>query len=76
MTEAQHPQLNGTTDTDTDRYPTLAQILSRILDDSDLLDLRVERLEVTLFASGEATYRVWAPRAEESDGGYYGPPEA
>jgi len=30
----------------------------------------VERLEITTLASGEATYRVWEPRADEPIGGY------
>lgn len=58
-------------DTDQDRFPVLTEVLSRILEDSPLANESVERIEINLLASGEATYRVWAPRADEPDSGYY-----
>jgi hypothetical protein len=71
VTEPHSSLVEGNFDADQDRYPTLTEVLSRILDDSDLVALSVERVEVSLHASGEATYRVWEPRAEEPLGGYY-----
>lgn len=58
-------------DTDQDRYPTFKAALSRIARESEFADTAVERLEVHCFASGEATYRIWLPRAEDPEGGYF-----
>jgi hypothetical protein len=57
-------------DTDVDRYPRFSETLSRILEDEDISQMQVERIEINLFASGDATYRVWAPKAEDPEGGY------
>ena len=57
-----------------DRYPDFAQVLSRIQSESDALGKHVERLEIYTLPNGEATYRVWLPRADEPLGGYL-PPE-
>jgi hypothetical protein len=59
--------------TDEDRYPTLTRLLQRIISETPAGDDLVERLEVNAFASGEGTYRYWAPRAEEPEGGYLAP---
>jgi hypothetical protein len=64
---------DGQVDTDTDRYPDLKGVVASILDDPNLPQGPVERLEVTCLASGEATYRVWAARAEDPEGGYIPP---
>lgn len=55
---------------DSDRYPTLDQVISAIQSWEDFPTGQVERIEVFLHASGEATWRVWTPRAEEPLGGY------
>lgn len=60
----------GKTDTDADRYPTAREGLRRVLKEAVLPDGPIESLEVTFLASGEATYRIRPPRAEETDGGY------
>lgn len=52
-----------------DRYPRLVDVLEGILNDDTIPDGPVERLELTALANGEATYRYWLPRAEESEGG-------
>lgn len=57
-------------DHNADRHPTFPEALRRILSEAELPDGPVERLEVFVHASGEVTYRVWEPRAEESTGGY------
>jgi hypothetical protein len=57
-------------DPNTDRYPSLTTVIDIALQDEDFPQGDVERFEVTLLASGEATYRVWAVRAEEPVGGY------
>jgi hypothetical protein len=62
-------------DTNEDRYPSFFEVLRRVMDETDLPDGPVERLEVTCLASGEATYRVWAAREIEPQGGYLQPPE-
>jgi hypothetical protein len=51
-------------------YPTLAKILRGILNDPDIPDEGVERLDVNAFANGTATYRVWIRGADEHQGGY------
>lgn len=53
-----------------DRYPTFGEVVRRIIGVEGIEDVPVERVEVTALASGEATYRVWMPRAEEAEGGY------
>ena len=62
-------------DTDRDRYPTAVEGLRRVIGEGVLPDGPIERLEVRFLASGEATYRVWTPRAEEPDGGYFPAPD-
>ena len=53
-----------------DNYADLASIIPAVLDHSEFPDGPVERLEINCHATGEVTYRVWAPRAEEATGGY------
>jgi hypothetical protein len=57
-------------DHNVDRYPNIYDVLSNISEQADLPNGGIERLEVSCFASGEATYRYWTPRAEEPEGGY------
>lgn len=56
-----------------DRYPDLRATIEKVLADEFMPSEPIERFEVTLLPSGEATYRVWQARAEEPVGGYYGP---
>jgi hypothetical protein len=58
-------------DTDQDRYPTLGRVLSLISEDIDFEGVRVQRVEITCLANGDATYRWWRPRAEEPEGGFF-----
>ena len=60
-------------DTDQDRFLVLSEVLSRIMEDSDLVNAEVERIEINLHATGEANARIWAPRAEEAEVLYYPP---
>jgi hypothetical protein len=53
-----------------DHYPRLEDVFSKILAEPDIPTGGVERIEVTCLAGGDATYRVWAARAEEAEGGY------
>lgn len=53
-----------------DRYPNIYDLLRALEESGELPNGPVERLEITCLASGEATYRMWEPRAEESEGGY------
>jgi len=62
-------QLEGVSDVD--EYPHLEDVLRRLLADPDIPVGPVERVEVTAQASAEASYRVWAPRAEEPESGTY-----
>jgi hypothetical protein len=57
-------------DPNVDRYPDFRECLRRIMAAEDLPKGPIERLELTTLASGEATYRVWQPRALEPEGGY------
>lgn len=69
MTET--PQQNeGNSAELTEGYPTLSQVLRGILNDEDIPDVGVERLDLNAFANGTATYRVWIRGAEEHQGGY------
>jgi hypothetical protein len=54
-----------------DRYPTLARVLALIHEALSAEGVYVERVEVTCLANGDATYRVWQPRAEEPDEGFF-----
>lgn len=68
--QSEQPQL----DTDSDRYPTPVAGIRRILQEAELPEDPIEWLEVQFLASGEATYRMRRPRADEATGGYL-PPE-
>jgi hypothetical protein len=63
----------GTFDHNVDRYPEFGPAMRRIVQEAELPAGPVERIEVTFLADGSATYRVWAARAEEADGGYIPP---
>jgi hypothetical protein len=58
-------------DPDVDRYPSLIDVLTALVQDDSIPDVPIERLELTALASGEASYRYWRARAEESEGGYF-----
>jgi hypothetical protein len=53
-----------------DNYPGIREVFDRVLDQDELPEGDIERVEVTCLASGEATYKVWAARAEEPATGY------
>lgn len=57
-------------DTDTDRYPDLTDVFSKILETTDLPEGPVELVSVSCFAGGDATYRITPARAEEPIIGY------
>jgi hypothetical protein len=59
------------TDTDRDRYPELSKVFSKILEAEDIPQGAIERVEVSCLAGGDATYRVYTPRAEEPIIGYF-----
>jgi hypothetical protein len=54
-----------------DRYAEIIEVVARVLEEKSFPQYPVERLEVTCLASGEATWRAWPAKAEESEGGYY-----
>jgi hypothetical protein len=56
-----------------DRYPDFAGVLRAVLRHSEVGHRPVERVEVWAHASGEATYRLWEPKADEPSGGYLTP---
>lgn len=67
---ANEPELEGNTadfDHNVDRYPNLEDVLVTLQHDERLQEVQVERLEITLAASGEATARVFPPRAEDPE---------
>jgi hypothetical protein len=57
-------------DTDADRYPSLTSVLNKVQQRMPSEVVHIERLEVTCLANGDATYRVWTPRAEEPETGF------
>jgi hypothetical protein len=60
-------------DTDADRYPALEGVLRAVLASPEIPSGPIERVEVNCLASGEATWRVWTPKADEPEGGYFAP---
>lgn len=56
-----------------DNYPDLMETLHLLPEQEDFPTGQVERVEVYLRASGDATWRVWTPRADEPIGGYISP---
>lgn len=69
MTET--PPSNGQQDTaEQDRYPDIFEVLAAVADDIDAETVHVERVEVYCQANGDASYRYWEPRADESEGNY------
>ena len=56
-------------DTDQDRYPSIQAVLAAVASADNLPEGDIDRIEINCLASGEATYRVWAARAEEPEGG-------
>ena len=51
-------------------YPNTTEALRAILQEEDLPDGGIRRLELNLFASGEVTWRVHRLDSDEPDGGY------
>jgi hypothetical protein len=51
-------------------YRDLSDVFERVLGDDDFPEGQIERLEIRLLATGEATYNVWTPGAETPVGGY------
>lgn len=64
----------GAVDHNTDRYPTVNNALTRVLQEGEFPDGQVEWIEVHCLASGELTFRVREPRSEETEGGYLAAP--
>lgn len=58
-----------------DRYRDMRDVFERVISDDDFPTGEVERLELVCHASGDVTWRVWTPRAEEPIGGYLEPAE-
>jgi hypothetical protein len=58
---------------ETGGYPDLSDIFGRLLDAEDLPKQGVRRVEVNVFASGEATCKVLRWDAEEPEGAYLPP---
>lgn len=52
-------------DPETDRYPTFDQAIKAVKEHDDFPDGPVERVEIVCHASGEASWRIYTPRAEE-----------
>jgi hypothetical protein len=55
---------------DEDRFQSLSDAISSAREHEDFPTGQVEKFEIVCHASGEVTWRVWAPRAEEPLGGY------
>jgi hypothetical protein len=51
-------------------YPSLAKVLHAVGQDKEIPNVGVRRVEVSTFASGEATYKVVSVDSEEEIGGY------
>lgn len=55
---------------DKDAHVTLRKALWAVQNDWHDADMSIEHVEIDVSAAGEVTYRVRAPRSEETDGGY------
>jgi hypothetical protein len=53
-----------------DRFPTLKKVFAAVLNEPEIPDTGVLRVEIGCQANGEATYRVWTRGAEEEIGGF------
>lgn len=60
-------------DPNQDRYPDIMDVIRFALKSEDFPEGDIERLEITLLANGEGTFRCWAARSEEPVGGVYLP---
>jgi hypothetical protein len=69
----QTAQAPESVDLTSDRHPKLEKVLAAIDADPELETLTVERIEIYANAGGDASVRVWTPRAEEPSVGYYTP---
>lgn len=58
-------------DSDIDRYRDITKVINEVLNEEDFPRGDIERLEITCLANGEATWRVWAARADDPVGGTY-----
>lgn len=56
--------------TDADRYSDAREVLSLMIDQVEAFDGPVDRIQVGLFANGEAVWRVWPARADEPEVGH------
>jgi hypothetical protein len=63
-------QDQGQADAGEDQYVDMADVVERVLNEDDVPSGPIERVEIVAHASGDATWRVWTPRAEEPIGGY------
>lgn len=63
-------------DHDQDRYRDLRDVFERCINDDDFPTSQVVQLNISLLASGEATWRVWTRDAEEPVGGYLTPDDS
>jgi len=61
----------GKVDHDADRYASAKRAVGAVLADGEFPEGPVERIELTLLASGEVTWRAWPARAADPVGGYY-----
>lgn len=59
-----------TEDFDQDRYPSVDSCFAEAKQHDDFPEGDIERFELTLLASGDATWRAWPARADEPVGGY------
>jgi hypothetical protein len=57
-------------DFDSDRYPDLERVFSRIIAAPELPTGPIDRVDVRGLANGDATCRIWPARAEEPEGLY------
>lgn len=60
---------NSSIDATQDRYVTFETALSRLMELDDFPQGVVEHVELHCLQSGEVTWRVWEPKADEPQGG-------
>ena len=54
-----------------DRYPDIRSVVQEVLNAEDFPEGDVDRIEINCLGTGQATWRVWAARADEPVGGVY-----
>lgn len=54
-----------------DRYPSVRDVIDAVLNDPEFPEGDLDRLEIGMLATGEATWRAWEARSDLPVGGVF-----